>query len=150
MVVVYGVNHAATGLATYSSLSVYGDWLTSQCSPPASQFAYWYGCGDPIWNGVAGMVSKDFGQSAERYLPGHPLARYLYAVRLLRTPPTDSSEKHWVVVPSESDRGSSYRIALDRPITVGYRAYLNPATSAGPDYGDIIPDRALWFKLPAK
>lgn len=148
MVVVYGVNHAATGLATYSSLSVYGDWVTSQCSPLANQFAYWYGCGDPIWNGVAGMVSKDFGQSAERYLPGHPLARYLYAVRLLRKAPTDSAEKYSVVVPSESDQGSAYRIALDRPITVGYRAYLNPATSAGPDYGDIIPDRAVWFKLP--
>ena len=94
------------------------------------------------------MVSKDFGQSAERYLPGHPLARYLYAVRLRRTAPTDSSDKYSVVVPSESDKGSAYRIALDRPITVGYRAYLNPATSAGPDYDDVIPDRAVWFKLP--
>ena len=150
MVVVYGVNHAATGLATYSSISVYGDWVTSQCNPIASQFEYWYGCGNPIWNGVAGMVSHDFGLSAERYIPGNPLARYLYAVRLVRTPPTDKADKHWIVVPSESDKGSSYRIALDQPITIGYRAYLNPATSAGPDYGDIIPDRAVWFKLPAK
>ena len=29
MVVVYGVNHAATGLATYSSFGVYGEWQTN-------------------------------------------------------------------------------------------------------------------------
>jgi len=29
---------------------------------------------------------------------------------------------------------------------IGYRAYLNPVTKAGPAYEDIIPDRAIWFK----
>ena len=38
-------------------------------------------------------------------------------------------------------------IPYDYPAFVGYRAYLNPATRSGPSYNNIIPDRALWFKL---
>jgi hypothetical protein len=54
LVVVYGVNHAATGLATYSSLSIYGDWINSSCDTLQDQFEYVFGCGNHIWNGVAG------------------------------------------------------------------------------------------------
>jgi hypothetical protein len=30
---------------------------------------------------------------------------------------------------------------------IGYRAYVNRATRAGPAYEDVIPDRAIWFRL---
>ena len=147
MVVVYGVNHAATGLATYSSFGVYGDWITSSCQDNPLQYVI--GCGDHIWNGVAGMTNHDFKGSAEKYIPGDPTASYLYAVKVLRQPPSDGTDKYWVVVPLPSDKlpSYSYGIALDKPITIGYRAYLNPVTASGPDYSDIIPDRAIWFRL---
>ena len=155
LVVVYGVNHEATGLATYSSLSLYGDWITSSCDTLEDQWEYVFGCGHHAWNGVAGMNSHDFSGSAEEYIPGDPMAPYLYAVKVMRRPPTDRHEKFWVVVPEppcavapcEAPLPSyNHGIAPDRPISIGYRAYLNPATGAGPDYGDIIWDRAIWVE----
>lgn len=155
LVVVYGVNHEATGLATYSSLSLYGDWITSSCDTWEDQWEYVFGCGHHAWNGVAGMNSHDFSGSAEEYIPGDPMAPYLYAVKVLRRPPSDKQERFWVVVPEppceiapcEAPLPSyNHGIALDKPISIGYRAYLNPATGAGPDYGDIIWDRAVWVE----
>ena len=159
LVVVYGVNHAATGLATYSSLGVYGDWITSSCDTPKNQFEYVFGCGDHIWNGVAGMNSHDFRGSAEQYIPGDPMAPYLYAVKVTRRPPPDRHERFWVRVPEPPCEippcqaplpSYNHGIELDKPVCIGYRAYLNPATGAGPDYDDIIWDKAIWFKLKAK
>lgn len=159
LVVVYGVNHAATGLAAYSSLSLYGDWITSSCDTWKDQFEYVFGCGDHIWNGVAGMNSHEFTGSAEQYIPGDSMAPYLYAVKVVRRPPSDKQDKFWVMVPEppceippcEKPLPSyNYGIALDKPICIGYRAYLNPATGAGPDYEDIIWDKAIWFKVKGK
>ncbi len=150
MVVVYGVNHAATRLATYSSFGVYGDWQTNvNCVPN-----YIIGCNDRIWNGVAGMTSLDFTGSAEVYIPRDPMAPYLYAVRVVRgsCPERDKyctvlpePTLNWWVTPSVP--GTSDGVGLDQPATVGYRAYLNPKTKSGPSYRDIIPDWAIWFNL---
>ena len=159
LVVVYGVNHAATGLATYSSLGIYGDWITSSCDTIKSQFEYVFGCGDHIWNGVTGMNSHEFKGSAEQYIPGDPMAPYLYAVKVMRQPAPDKHARFWVRVPEppcemppceEPLPSYNHGIALDKPICIGHRAYLNPATGAGPDYDDIIWDKAIWFKLKAK
>jgi hypothetical protein len=149
MVVVYGVNHAATGLATYSNFGVYGDWVTCSCQDNPMQYVF--GCGDRSWNGVASMTSHDFTGSAEEYIPGDPMAPYLYAVKVLRQPPEDENDKYFVVVPTATSEhpcaspGSC--LGLDDPIIIGYRAYLNPATASGADYDDIIHDRAIWFRL---
>jgi hypothetical protein len=63
------------------------------------------------------------------------MALYLYAVKVLRHPPVNKHDKYWVVVKQPSDElpSYSYGIALGKPITIGYRAYLKPATAAGPD-----------------
>jgi hypothetical protein len=149
MVVVYGVNHAATGLATYSSFGVYGDWVTSSCQD--DPWEYVFGCGDRSWNGVASMTSHVFTGSAEEYIPGDPMAPYLYAVKVLRQPPQDKHDKYVVVVPTATSEhpcaSPGYCLGLDDPIFIGYRAYLNPATASGADYNDIIHDRAIWFRL---
>lgn len=152
MVVVYGVNHTATGLATYNSFGIYGEWLTNvNCIP-----FYIWGANDPIWNGVAGMTNHDFTGSADYYIPGDPMAPYLYAVRVVRgaIPPGDrycvsvpEPTKAWWVTPGVP--GTSDGIGLDQPMTVGYRAYVNPITKSGPSYNDIIPDRAIWFGKPS-
>lgn len=150
LVIVYGVNHAATGIATYSSLSVYGDWQTNQCDPPMK---FIFGCNNHVWNGIAGMTSHSFvssgESSAEEYLPGDPVARYLYAVKVKRT--CEPGEKFCVPVPQPGENPEHkdnpyYGIGLTDPMMIGYRAYLNPVTKSGPSYDDIVFDRAIWFK----
>jgi hypothetical protein len=149
MVVVYGVNHAATGLATYSNFGVYGDWITSSCQDDPWQYVF--GCGDRSWNGVVSMTNHVFSGSAEEYIPGDPMAPYLYAVKVLRQPPQDKGDNYYVVVPTATPEhpctSPGYCLGLNDPIIIGYRAYLNPATASGPDYEDIIHDRAIWFRL---
>ncbi len=51
MVVAYGVNHAATGIATYSMFGVYGDWTLSHCPRQPGDALFVYGANNPIWNG---------------------------------------------------------------------------------------------------
>lgn len=151
-VVVYGVNHAATGLATYSSFGVYGEWRINSCRQPMP--LYLFGCGDPIWNGVASMTSHDFTGSAKRYLPHDPLARYLYAVTVVRSKrdcPAGRDDRYCVKVPRPSEPRpyrppSADGIGLNYPLMIGYRAYLNPHTGSGPSYSDIIHDRSILFR----
>lgn len=84
--VVYGVDHAASGLVTYANFAIYGDWVMSPCAstwrdPEWCQV----GCGDPIWNGVAGLNNRSYVGSAAPYLPGDPVAtNLLYAVMVVR------------------------------------------------------------------
>ena len=155
MVIVYGVNHAATGLATYSNFSVYSERILD----PTSPFDYIFGFNNPVWCGITGMASKDskdplygtnhFTDSAYNYLPrSNPHAKYLYAVRVLRQAPVDPDKKPWIVVPEPTaEGGPASGILLTDPVTIGYRAYVNPLTGHGAAYEDIIPDRALWFKM---
>jgi hypothetical protein len=151
-VVVYGVNHAATGLATYSNFGVYGDWRINTCERPMPSYSY--GCGDPIWNGVASMTSHDFRGSAKRYLPHNPLARYLYAVTVVRNKrkcPAGRDDPYCLKVPRPSEPRpyrppSADGIGIKYPLMIGYRAYLNPHTHSGPSYRDIIHDRSILFR----
>jgi hypothetical protein len=53
-IIVYGINHAATGKATYSNFAVYGA---------------------DIWNGVGPINDPDFNGTAEEYLPDNPNAK---------------------------------------------------------------------------
>jgi len=152
MVVVYGVNHAAAGIATYSMFGVYGDWQLNHCPSIPGEPVFQYGAGDRIWNGVAGMTSHEFTGSAEKYIPGDPMAPYLYAVRVVRKARAAVRDPHCVVVPAleDSRMGPPFYpdiIGLERRVFIGYRAYLNPATKSGPAYEDTIPDRAIWFRL---
>jgi hypothetical protein len=148
-VIVYGVNHAATGLATYSSFAVYGDFKLNTCQHQVPFFVY--GCGNRIWNGVVGMTNHQFTGSAARYLPGDPLARYLYAITVVRSKrecPAGPNDPYCLVVPQPTNGKqppSATVIGLNYPLMIGYRAYLNPVTKSGPSYRDVIPDRAILF-----
>jgi hypothetical protein len=150
MVVVYGVNHAATGMATYSNIAVYGEWQLNHLPLQPGDPVFRFGAGDPFWNGVVSMTQHEYTGSAEAYLPGDPVARYLYAVRVVRKARAAAADPYRIVVPEFGDSQAApfYPdvIPLDRPAMIGYRAYLNPATGAGPAYEDLIPDRAIWFK----
>jgi hypothetical protein len=117
-VIVYGVNHAASGKATYSNCSFYGE---------------------AGWNGVAGIYSPQYTGSAEEYLPGNPLAKYLYVCKFARS---CGSEKTCVAVPAGP---GAYGVGLDEPAFVAIRAYLEPATRVGPAYPELLYDRAIKF-----
>jgi len=117
-IIVYGVNHAASGKATYSNCSFYGE---------------------AGWNGVAGIYSTEYAGSAEQYLPGNPLAKYLYVCKFARS---CSSEKTCVVVPTGP---KAHGVELNEPAFVAIRAYLEPATKVGPAYTELLYDRAIKF-----
>ncbi len=117
-IIVYGVNHAASGKATYSNCSFYGE---------------------TGWNGVAGIYSTEYAGSAEQYLPGNPLAKYLYVCKFARS---CGPEKTCVVVPTGP---KAHGVGLDEPAFVAIRAYLEPATRVGPAYTDLLYDRAIKF-----
>lgn len=155
MVVAYGVNHAATGVAIYSSATVYGEWVNYPCPTDSTTPLYANGCGDPVWNGVASMTSHAFTGSAEEYLPRDPMARYLYAVRFVRENRANRKDPWRVVVPGYrpnpylpfSAQPSATGIPDERAAFVGYRAYVNPVTRSGPSHEDLVPDRAILFRM---
>jgi hypothetical protein len=117
-VVVYGVNHAATGKATYANCNFYGE---------------------AAWNGVAGIYSTEYGGSAEPYLPGNPLAKYLYVCKFVRS---CGSEKNCVAVPTGP---KAHGVQLDEPAFIGFRAYLEPATRVGPVNTELLYDQVIKF-----
>jgi hypothetical protein len=117
-VIVYGVNHAASGKATYANCNFYGE---------------------AGWNGVTGIYNTEYAGSAEPYLPGNPLAKYLYVCKFARN---CGSEKTCVVVPTGP---GAYGVGLDEPAFIGFRAYMEPATKVGPAYTELLFDRVIKF-----
>jgi hypothetical protein len=118
-IIVYGVNHVATGKATYSNFAVYGA---------------------DVWNGVRAITDEDFNGSAEEYLPNNPNAKYLYVYKLARNCSED--DKYCYEVPYGM---GVHGIELDQPLFVFWRAYLENKTKTGPAYSEIVYDRAIKF-----
>ena len=119
--IVYGVNHAASGKATYANCNFYGE---------------------AGWNGVAGIYNTEHVGSAEEYLPGNPLAKYLYVCKFARN---CGSEKTCVAVPAVP---KAHGVELDEPAFIGFRAYMEPATKVGPAYTELLYDQVIKFNKP--
>ena len=117
-IIVYGVNHVATGKAMYENFVLYGA---------------------DVWNGVAMINDLDFNGSAEEYLPGNPNAKYLYVYKFARNCEGDT---HCSEVPYDM---GAYGIDLDQPVFIGWRSYLEESTKTGPSYSEIVYDRAIKF-----
>ena len=117
-IIVYGVNHVATGKATYSNFAIYG----------ADAF-----------NGVGMISDLDFNGTAEEYLPDNPNAKYLYVYKITRN---CDGDPHCFEVPTGP---GGYGIGLDQPLFIGWRSYLEKATKTGPSYSEIVYDRAIKF-----
>ena len=120
--IVYGVNHMKSGKCTYSNFGVYGE---------------------KYLNGVAGVASPSFEGSADVYLPGHAQADYLYAWKVARS--ADGSA-HCLVVPFGPQRYGWGTDAGDEYGFVGFRAYLETATTVGPKWEELVWDRVIKFK----
>ena len=119
--VVYGVNHVATGKASYASFNVY-----------ASEFAKL----------SIGQVFHDkFPGTAAPYLPsGDPSASSLYAVKASRNCGDDPS-----CVPLRVDACPVLTLEDDTALGFFFRMYLEPATRAGAAMQEIVYDRAIKF-----
>ncbi|KKH96113.1 hypothetical protein EO95_16450 [Methanosarcina sp. 1.H.T.1A.1] len=118
-IIVYGVNHAATGKATYSNFCIYGA---------------------DAWNGVNAITDADFSGSAEEYLPDNPNAKYLYVYKLARN--CSENDTYCYEVPSGV---GAYGIEPDQPLFIAWRLYMENTTKTGPAYSEIVYDRAIKF-----
>lgn len=129
--IVYGVNHQATGKATYASFSAYAD--------PARMF------------GLATTYSPDFGDSARQYLPDDPDADMLYAWKIARHCAEGEAYCMEVNQPTFEDMwGEPYECQpqLDlnsEEMWLAFRTYLEPATKTGPDDNELIYDQVIYF-----
>lgn len=116
--IVYGINHAATGKGIYSNFGVYGMKLL---------------------NGVAAIDSSKFAGTAEEYIPGHPAAKYLYVWKVARQ---CDGEANCLEVPCTL---GAYGIGLDDKAYIVFRCYIENETKVGPAYSEIVYDRAIKF-----
>jgi len=117
-IIVYGVNHVATGKSTYSNFALYGA---------------------DAWNGVGMITDVDFTGSAEEYLPDNPDAKYLYVYKIARN---CEGDPHCYELPYGM---GGYGIDLDQPLFIAWRMYLEEPTKTGPSYSEIVYDRAIKF-----
>jgi hypothetical protein len=119
--VVYGVNHVATGKASYASVNVY-----------ASEFAKL----------SIGQVFHDkFPGTAAPYLPsGDPDVELLYAVKASRDCGGEPN-----CIPLRVDACPVLTLEDDTALGFFFRMYLEPATRVGAAMQEIVYDRAIKF-----
>ena len=117
-IIVYGVNHGATGKATYANFVLYGA---------------------QGWNGVGSVTDEKFGGTAEAYLPGNGAAKYLYVYKVARN---CGDDPHCFAVPTGP---GAYGVGLQERLFIAWRSYLEKATKTGPSCTEILYDRAIKF-----
>ena len=118
---VYGVNHVATGKATYMSVNVY-----------ASKYAKL---------SINQVFDEDLAGTAWKYLDGDPAADLFYAYKISRDCGGDPD-----CLPLDNDPECS-RLVIDSDTILGliFRMYLEPATSVGAAQQEVLYDRILKF-----
>lgn len=115
-IIVYGVNHAASGKATYSNFGMYGERAL---------------------NGISGFSNVDYAGTAEVFLPDNPNAKYLYVAKVARE---DDPEYKTLIIPSGV---GPYGIEPNESCFVGFRTYVEPETGVSPAWSEILYDRAI-------
>jgi hypothetical protein len=128
--VIYGVNHTATGKASYMNLNAYAR---------PSQLA------------IGSVFDTDFAQSADAYLPaGDPKASLMFAYKIS----WQCGDEPFCL---QMSSGDCARLQLDGPehaadrantqLAFGTRSYLEPATSVGPAFTEVVYHRMIKFSL---
>jgi hypothetical protein len=112
--VIFGVNHEAAGKAAYSNASIY---YRNKAL------------------GVAGIDSTKMKGSAELYLPNHPQASLLYAIKIARS---CGEDQHCLEVPVTFPG-----VPLDQELSMTFRVYLEPQTGTAPSSSEILFDRVI-------
>lgn len=132
--IVFGVNHEATGKATYSNFSIYHSEKEL---------------------GLGGKNSRELAGSADDYNLGafQNKSSYLYAFKVARNcgvqPATECLQIDEVPITERCPFGTDCpAIHFGDPLFVGFRAYVEPETGVGPYWYEILWDRAIHF-MPA-
>jgi hypothetical protein len=123
--IAYGLDHVATGKATYVNINGYDS------GPPKMAL----GSAFPV----------DLAESAYQYLtPSDPSGELTYAYKISRDCAPDEAFCLPLTVPDGCRDGSVF---LDdtTPIGVAFRLYLEPGTSIGPVYPEIVYDQIIKF-----
>ncbi|PWR73066.1 hypothetical protein [Methanospirillum lacunae] len=115
-IIVFGVNHAASGKATYSNFGVYGG---------------------KALNGINGYSNVDYAGTAEKFLPGNPNAKYLYVAKISRSEDPDYKT---IVIPFGVGANG---IEANDTCFVGFRTYVEPETGVSPAWSEILYDQAI-------
>ncbi|MEI6309663.1 MAG: hypothetical protein WCP58_08490 [bacterium] len=116
--IVYGVNHAASGKAIYSNFGMYGEKAI---------------------NGVGAIASETLAGTAEAYLPNNPAAKYLYVYKVARNARGDP-----LCLEVKYGVGAA-GVDLDQEAFIGFRAYVEPSTRVGPNWFEVLYDRVIKF-----
>ncbi len=125
--VAFGVNHVASGKATYCSVNVYGATPVED-SPGNKEMA-----------GVASINSvQHFAGTAADYLPGNQLAGQLWAYTIAWSQP--SGQPHCLVIPPPQGR-----IKL-QVLQIISRIYIEPGRAVGPATEELLFDRVVLFQ----
>lgn len=117
-IIVYGLNHQATGKVVYTNIAVYGT---------------------EVLNGVVAVTDADIAGSASSYLPGNPNANLFYVWKFARH---CNGEAGCTEVPYCC---GGLGIPEDVPVRIGYRTYVEPGTGIGPACTEILYDQAVHF-----
>lgn len=120
--VVYGVNHVATGKATYMNLNFYA-------GKQAALF-------------IGSLIDSQFPAAAPLYLPGDPATDKMYAYTVSRN--CDGSEDYCLPLAVPEDC-PPLELESDTILTVFDRIYLEPATKVGPALPELLYDRVIKF-----
>ena len=121
-VVVYGVNHTATGKACYSNAVLYAR---------------------PMLNGVCSVYDSLFGGSADPYLGTDCAdAEKYYVYKMARTKMDDYTKI--IEYSSGNEKGKFYGVDNGDTLLLAFRAYVDE-TGVGASYYEIVYDRAIVF-----
>lgn len=118
--IAYGVNHEATGKATYASLALYEDDLQI---------------------GLGSVFSPQYAGSARDYLPtDYPNVDKLYAWKVAWD---CQGDEHCLTV--RNPGCGRLNLTGDSPLKLWFRMYVEPATKTAPEVREVLFDRVLLF-----
>ena len=125
---VYGVDHAASRKATYSSANVYLD--------------------ETLAAGVSSADSADFAKNphtASSYVPGEPGIDKFYVWKVARNCNGEPGCMEAKIDPGHVTVCAP-KIAADAKVRIGFRQYVEPATRIGPADAELIYDGVIVFR----
>ena len=121
-IVIYGVNHTATGKAHYSNVVLYAK---------------------PMLNGVCSVYDSLYPGTAQEYLGDNCKdADSYYVYKMARTQIDENTRI--IEYSTGNEKGRFYGVDNDNPLVMAFRAYVDK-TGVGPSYYEIVYDRTIVF-----
>ena len=121
-IVVYGVNHTATGKAEYSNAVLYAR---------------------PMLNGICSVYDSMFGNSAKDYLEKDcEYAENYYVYKMARTQMDENTKI--IEYSTGNEKGKYYGADNGDTLLMAFRAYMDK-TGVGASYYEIVYDRTIIF-----